>query len=81
MLTCRTPKFQAQAAAADGDNHIVESNLVAEYLDHTFPDLGPKVFPTEPLKLFKVRSVKLAPESCTLKDGTSCFPQAISGSL
>ena len=81
MLTCRTPSFSAQAAAADGDKHIVESNLVAEYLDYAYPDLGPKLFPTEPLKLFKVRSVKLAPESHKLKDGTTCFPQAISGSL
>lgn len=39
----------------DGDKHIVESNLVAEYLDHAFPNLGPRIFPTEPLKLFKVR--------------------------
>ncbi|DBB04187.1 hypothetical protein WJX77_003384 [Trebouxia sp. C0004] len=39
----------------DGDKHIVESNLVAEYLDYAYPDLGPKLFPTEPLKLFKVR--------------------------
>ena len=71
VLTCRTPNFHAQAAAADGDQHIIESNLVAEYLDHTFPDLGPKLFPTEPLKLFKVRSVKLASEFCTLEDGTT----------
>ena len=54
VLTCRTLNFQAQAAAADGDKHIVESNLVAEYLDHAFPHLGPRLFPTEPVKLFKV---------------------------
>jgi len=66
VLTCRTPNFSAQAAAADGDKHIVESNLVAEYLDYAYPDLGLKLFPTEPLKL---------------KDGTTCFSQAISGSL
>ncbi|DBB07593.1 TPA: hypothetical protein ACH3X3_009034 [Trebouxia sp. C0006] len=39
----------------DGDERIVESNLVAEYLDNTFPESGPKLFPTDPLKLFKVR--------------------------
>ena len=81
VLTCRTFNFKAQAAAADGDKHIVESNLVAEYLDHAFPDLGPRIFPTEPLKLFKVRSVKLTPQSCTQKDATTCFPQTISASL
>ncbi|DBB07594.1 TPA: hypothetical protein ACH3X3_009034 [Trebouxia sp. C0006] len=43
----------------DGDERIVESNLVAEYLDNTFPESGPKLFPTDPLKLFKVRCVGL----------------------
>jgi len=81
VLTCRTPNFTVQAAAADGDERIVESNLVAEYLDNTFPESGPKLFPTDPLKLFKVRSVKLTPECYTLKAGPTCFPQAVPGSL
>lgn len=39
----------------DGDNVVVESNLVAEFLDNSYPESGPKLFPLSPVKLFKVR--------------------------
>ena len=39
---------------ADGTNKVVESNLVAEYLDNSYPDAGPKLFPSDPMQQFKV---------------------------
>ena len=48
---------------ADGNDTITESNLVAEYLDHKYADAGPKLFPTNALKLFK---------ACTVGSSADC---------
>ena len=40
---------------ADGDVKLTESAVVAEYVDNAYPDSGPKIFPTDPLKLALVR--------------------------
>lgn len=55
---------------ADGNDVITESNLVAEYLDHKYAGAGPKLFPTDALKLFKACTVD---SSCSDKLQTSTF--------
>lgn len=43
------------SAAADGDNQLIESNVVSEYLDVQYRSSGVKLFPEDPLQLAKVR--------------------------
>ena len=38
---------------ADGDDKLIESNVVSEYLDRKY-NSGPKLFPEDPYKLAKV---------------------------
>ena len=40
--------------AADGDNQLIESNVVSEYLDVQYRSSGVKLFPEDPLQLAKV---------------------------
>ena len=40
--------------AADGDNQLIESNVVSEYLDLQYKSAGTKLFPEDPLLLAKV---------------------------
>lgn len=39
----------------DGDNQLIESNVVSEYLDAQYKSTGTKLFPEDPLQLAKVR--------------------------
>lgn len=39
---------------ADGDNQLIESNVVSEYLDVQYKSTGTKLFPEDPLQLAKV---------------------------
>ncbi|DBA86483.1 hypothetical protein WJX79_005726 [Trebouxia sp. C0005] len=39
----------------DGDNQLIESNVVSEYLDVQYRSSGVKLFPEDPLQLAKVR--------------------------
>lgn len=39
----------------DGDNQLIESNVVSEYLDVQYRSTGVKLFPEDPLNLAKVR--------------------------
>ena len=40
--------------ATDGDNQLIESNVVSEYLDAQYKSTGTKLFPEDPLQLAKV---------------------------
>jgi len=44
----------AKFTAADGDNQLIESNVVSEYLDVQYRSSGVKLFPEDPLQLAKV---------------------------
>jgi len=44
----------ANFTAADGDNQLIESNVVSEYLDVQYRSSGVKLFPEDPLQLAKV---------------------------
>ena len=44
----------AKSTAADGDNQLIESNVVSEYLDVQYRSSGVKLFPEDPLQLAKV---------------------------
>lgn len=74
MCTVSLQLYEEQLAnactCADGNDMITESNLVAEYLDHKYADAGPKLFPTDALKLFKACTVD---GSCSDKLQTSTF--------
>ena len=53
---------------ADGDNQLIESNVVSEYLDLQYKSAGTKLFPEDPLLLAKVsiRSSALSTSMCAL---------------
>ena len=44
----------AKHTAADGNNQLIESNVVSEYLDVQYRSTGVKLFPEDPLNLAKV---------------------------
>lgn len=44
----------AKFTAADGDNQLIESNVVSEYLDVQYRSSGVKLFPEDPLQLAQV---------------------------
>ncbi len=44
----------ANFTAADGDNQLIESNVVSEYLDVQYRSSGVKLFPEDALQLAKV---------------------------
>lgn len=59
---------------ADGSSRLVESHFLAKYLDNTKPDSGPKLFPRDPMQLFKVTEEAKA----ELDQGLRVITQAIS---
>ena len=44
----------ANFTAADGDNQLIESSVVSEYLDVQYRSSGVKLFPEDALQLAKV---------------------------
>ena len=58
---------------ADGDVKLTESAVVAEYVDNAYPDSGPKIFPTAPLKLALVR---LGTSSQCMSRSSPCCQEA-----
>lgn len=62
--------------AADGDNQLIESNVVSEYLDLQYKSTGTKLFPEDPLLLAKV-SICSSALACVHWTGYAVRPPSV----
>ena len=67
--TDRYVKAVHAESPADGDNQLIESDVVSEYLDSQYKSTGTKLFPEDPLQLAKVAPAYICSFTDSVKGG------------